>query len=129
MFGADVILNASSRRALVVTGNISGGSVTATPPTTSTENTTRVAANVASVTLLAALATRLGGTIFNGATSNLYVRLGAAAAIITPGAERFSVKIVPGAYYEIPFGWIGEIRGIWDAADASGYAAIEELTA
>lgn len=133
MFGADIVYiggpaPAAGQRALLVSGTIAGGSITATPPTTSTATATRVATSIVSVTIRAAAPASLGGTVWNGATTNLYLRLGT-PAIITPGSERFSVKLVPGAYYEIPFGWIGVITGIWDGADAAGYAAVEDLAA
>lgn len=101
-----------------------------TPEVSSTGTLTRVPANVAAVTILAANAGRIGGSVWNQtATANLFLSLSATAPVITPGAERYSVKLVPGAYFEIPFGYDGIIQGIWDAADATGYAAVDEYTA
>lgn len=110
------------------------GSTTAVPTTTgpggsSTATVTRVATNVASVQLLAANANRRGATIHNNTllVSNLFVKLGTTAAI-GAGAESFTVRLAPMAYYEVPYGYTGRIDGIWDAADANGEALITELT-
>lgn len=89
-------------------------------PTTGT--TTSVNDTAASTTLLAANANRLGATIYNDSTSFLYLKLGATAS-----TSSFAVKMEPGAYYEVPFGYTGIIDGIW-SADASGAARIVELT-
>ncbi len=89
---------------------------------------TDVAQNVASVVLLAANAARKGATIVNDSAAILYVILDAAPASLTD----YTVPIAPitggiGGYYEVPFNYTGEIRGIWAAAGA-GAARITELT-
>ncbi len=86
-----------------------------------TATVTGVAQNAASVTLTAADSSRRGGAIVDGAAANLYVILYAGAASIASGG--YTVKIAPAGYYEIPAGYTGEIRGIWDAA-GEGYANI-----
>lgn len=95
-----------------------------------TSAVTRVAVNVANVTLLAANANRKGATIENNsAASNLFLKLGATANI-GAGTESFTAVLGAGvrAYYEVPAGYTGIIDGIWDAADAAGEALITELT-
>jgi len=94
----------------------------------STSVVTRVATNVASVTLKALNANRLGLTIENHATSSLFVKLGAVASL-GAGTESFTAEIFPDGYYEVPFGYTGVVDGIWDAADATGEALVTELTA
>jgi hypothetical protein len=72
--------------------------------------------------ILAASGARLGATIFNDSSAVLYLALGTVAASTT----NFTVKMVADAYYEVPFGYTGEIRGIW--ASATGSARVGEIT-
>lgn len=81
-----------------------------------------VAASDSSVTLQAANPARKGLTIFNDSTAILYVKCAAAAA----SATSFTVKLVGGAYWELPFRYTGEIRGIW--ASATGAARLTEFS-
>lgn len=71
--------------------------------------------------LLAANANRRGATITNDSTAVLYVSLGTNAA----SASNFTVKLAAAAYYEVPFGYSGEIRGIW--ASVNGSARVTEV--
>lgn len=80
-----------------------------------------VAGSASSASLLAANTSRLGATIFNDSVSPLYLKLGTTAS-----TSSFTVKINPGGYYEVPFGYSGAIDGIWDTA--TGNARITELT-
>ena len=130
ILGSADVVDANSRPIVVaIKGNAStplattGGSAV----TSSLSAVTRVAANVASVTLKAANAARKGLTVFNNSTSILYIKLGAVAAI-GAGTESFSVKVLAGGYYEVPYGWTGIVDGIWDVADAAGEALVTELT-
>ncbi len=92
----------------------------ATPVQTSVVNA------IATTSLLASNANRLGATIFNDDTANtgatLRVKLGATAS-----ATSFTVAIAAQGYYEIPFNYTGAIDGI--ASAATGNARITELTA
>jgi hypothetical protein len=81
-----------------------------------------VAAAITTNTLLAANANRQGATIWNDSTSILYVRLGTFGASATTA----TVKMVPDAYYELPFDYTGAVQGIW--VTANGAARITELT-
>ena len=93
------------------------------PYTTATSTGATVAyVSVTNTTLLAANANRRGGMIYNNASTNLQIKLGA-NALATP-----TVILVPGAYYEIPFGWTGIIDGSWVTGGA-GNAWVTELTA
>lgn len=80
-----------------------------------------VASSASSVTLLAANNARLGATIFNESTQVLYVKFGTTAS-----ATDYLVQLVASAYYEVPFGYVGRIDGIW--ASANGNARVVELT-
>lgn len=83
---------------------------------------TSVADSASSVTILAANTSRRGATIYNDSTEILYLKLGATAT-----TTDFTVKMVSDAYYEVPFGYVGIIDGIW-AANAGGSARVTELT-
>ncbi len=96
-------------------------SFTVTGAKPSITTTTSVAASASSVTLLPANGARLGATIYNDSMSLLYVKLGNAAS-----TSSFEVKLFPLAYYEVPYGYTGQIDGIW--SNASGFARIGELT-
>lgn len=110
--------------------SIRDGTVTGTftPDTSSVGTPTRVATVIVATVIKAANAAREGLSVFNQATSNLYLILSATAPVLTLGLERFTVKLVPGAYYEVPFNYTGIVQGIWDAADAAGFAAVVEMT-
>lgn len=75
------------------------------------------------VSILAANAAgRIGFTVYNDSSANLFLLLGAGASLAS-----FTVRLVPDAYYEVPFGYSGVVTGIWDAAGA-GAALVDELT-
>jgi len=63
-----------------------------------------------------------GRTVFNHspAARNLFLRLGVVAAT----TAAYTVRLVPNAYYEVPFDYIGDIHGIWDGADGAGFANV-----
>lgn len=71
--------------------------------------------------LLAANPNRRGATITNDSTAVLYVSLGTNAA----STSNYTVRLAASAYYEVPFGYSGEIRGIW--ASVNGNARITEV--
>jgi len=95
--------------------------VVTTEPKSATGTLSNVDASASNVTLLASNSSRLGATIFNDSTVNLYIKLGATSSLIS-----FTVKILAGGYYEIPFRYNGRIDGIWDSA--TGTARVTELT-
>lgn len=92
----------------------------------STGTRTSVAGAAADTLLLAANEKRVGATILNQSTAILYVGLGTAAASSTDCTIE-----LPGnggstsVYYEVPFGYTGQIRGRW--ATATGNARLTEL--
>ena len=89
-----------------------------------TATTSSVAASASSVTLLAANSSRIGATVYNDSVSNnLYVLLGTGPVT----TSLFTVILLKnGGYYEVPYGYTGNILGIWDGI--IGYAQITELT-
>lgn len=89
-----------------------------------TATRTQVADNAADVLLLAANAARLGGTIANDSSAALYLGLGTTAVT----TSNYSVRLVQNAYFEIPFGFTGQIRGIWASDPGDGAARVTELT-
>lgn len=94
---------------------------TITPPSLGATQA-NVAVNVAVVTLQAANAARRGWSVLNDSTiATLSLRLGAGATL-TNG----TVKLLPGAYWEMPYNYVGQITGIWDVADAAGAARVTE---
>jgi len=91
----------------------------------STVTQSSVAEILTNTTLLAANPSRLGCTVYNETvSSNLYLKMGVTASLTS-----YTVKLTPGAYWELPFRYIGQIDGIWDVADAGGSARITEMTA
>lgn len=83
---------------------------------------TAVSASITVVDLLAAQSTRRSASIFNNATTRLYLKLGTGASLTS-----FSAYLEPGGYYEIPTAYTGVITGIWAAADATGKAMVTEM--
>jgi hypothetical protein len=85
---------------------------------------TSVGDDAASVTLLAANAGRKGAIIRNTSSAVLNLHLRASAATVATA----QVALASGASYEIPFGYKGEIRGIWTTDPGDGQANIVEFT-
>jgi len=110
----------ASDRALVVSFS-PNSPITTSQARPATSITSSVAGSVASVVLLPSNSSRLGATIYNDSSSLLFVKLGATAS-----NTDYTVKLFPLGYYEIPYGYTGEIDGIW--VSAVGHARIDELT-
>jgi hypothetical protein len=90
-------------------------------PVDATTNSS-VSASVTNVTLLSANVGRLGATCYNdSAQYTLYLKLG-----VTASTSSYSVQMIPGAYFEVPYGYTGQIDGIWSGA--VGNARITELS-
>lgn len=82
---------------------------------------TTINASLTNVTIVPANSNRIGSTIFNTSSNDLYIKLGETASTTS-----FSVIISSGGYYETPYGYVGQVDGIWISAD--GKAVITELT-
>lgn len=73
-----------------------------------------IAASIASVTLLAAQPLRQGYSIWGEGAATLYLLNDGTTAA---SAVNYTVQLVPGFnYFESPFRYGGEVRGIWSAA-------------
>lgn len=88
----------------------------------STATVAQIASSVASVTLLAANANRLGAIIVNDSTQILFLKFGTTASSTSYSAP---VAISKGTF-EVPFGYTGIITGSW--VSANGFAYCTELT-
>lgn len=82
---------------------------------------TNVNAAVASTQILATNTSRKGAILQNNSASNLYLEF-------TATATNASVpKLVPGAYYEVPYNFTGLINGIWDTASTTNGVIVKEF--
>lgn len=85
-------------------------------------------ANVVSATgvtkLLDKAERRLGASIYNDSTAVLTVTLGTAAQM--SGGEITTKLAANGGYYEVPFGYVGEVYGQW--ASANGFARVADFS-
>ena len=91
------------------------------PITSATATATTVAASSTSTKILAANPDRKGAQFWNTSASTLFIKLGSAAS-----ATSYSLQMGPGDYFEMPFGFTGDVNGIWQSA--SGNVLITELT-
>jgi len=84
---------------------------------------TIVGQSTSTVTIDGPNVNRRGCIVFNDSTRSLYLKLGPAATV-----NAWSVRLLPGGVYELPFPiYTGLITGVW-AADGAGLARITELT-
>jgi hypothetical protein len=90
----------------------------------STGTNTSVADNSASTTILASNTARLGATVYNDSSAILYLLLGSTAASTT----NYTCKIASSGYYEVPFGYTGQLTGIWASDPNDGSARVTEIT-
>ena len=81
------------------------------------------ASAAADTLVLAANANRQGAAITNTDENPLRLLLSTGVA----SATNFTVSVASGGYYEVPFGYTGQIRGIWDA-DGTGGALVTEFS-
>lgn len=88
-----------------------------------TSTVTNVTGAVVDTLVLAANSARLGATLYNNASKKMYLKLGTG-----PSATSFTLIIQRDGYYEVPFGYTGVLRAVWDAG-VSGDVLVTELTA
>lgn len=99
-----------------------GGGGGGTPATTAT--ITEPAASITVETVLAANAARLSAKFFNSGTGgNVFLSYGAGASLTA-----FTVKLVPGAYYNMEYLYTGAFTAIWDTLTNAGALMVTELT-
>ena len=104
------------------TATVSG---TVNPSRAGTGTHTSVNDTATSTTLLAANASRLGGTIYNDSSALLYVLWGAGTA----SATNYSVRVYSNGYVEIPANYTGIVVGVWASDPNDGTAQISEFSA
>ena len=85
-----------------------------------TPTTTTVAASATSVTCVALNANRLGASIYNDSTADLYVKLGATASTTS-----FIAKVFTDGLFTVPFNYTGVVDCIWSSA--TGNARVTEV--
>jgi len=96
--------------------------ITISNPKPSTSTLSQVSASQTNQILLPANSIRIGATIYNDSPSSLlYIKLGTIAS-----TNNFTIRLFPLSYYEIPYGYTGEVDGIWSTS--VGVARIDELT-
>jgi hypothetical protein len=78
-------------------------------------------ASVTNVNLLSINTNRRGATFYNESTSTLYLLLGTTASV-----TKYTVQIITNAYYEVPYGYTGNIDGIW--TNTVGSVRITEIS-
>lgn len=98
--------------------------ISGTVSITDTSSTGATPTNFSSLTyatISASNASRKGLTLFNEGPGLLYVTLGTS----TTTSSSFTVRMSAGDYYEVPFGYIGLVGGIFGTA---GNARVTEIT-
>jgi len=82
---------------------------------------TQIVSSATNVTLLASNTARRGASIYNDSVKKLYVKLGATASLTS-----YTKQLDVDEYWEIPFGYTGQIDGLWTLANGNAY--VTELT-
>lgn len=90
-----------------------------------TGTTSQVASSATAVTILASNANRRGATIVNDSSAVLYLVLSSTTPTSSVYTVALDAKGTVGAYYEVPAGYTGIIKGIW--ASANGNAVVTEF--
>lgn len=89
-----------------------------------TATRTQVADSATAVEIIAANGNRLGACVYNDSGAILYLGLGT----VDPTTTNYTVQIPSGGYYEIPFGYTGQVKGIWASDPGDGGARVTQLT-
>ncbi len=93
-------------------------------PTSGTGTRTQVGDTTSDSVILAGNANRKGATIFNDSSATLLLGLGTT----TVTATNYTVKLISGAYYEVPFAFTAQIRGLWESDPNDGAARVTEIS-
>lgn len=105
-----------------VTANAGTGTFNTKLTPSATATLSNVAGSASSVTLLASNTSRLGATIVNDSTAQLYVKFGSTASTTS-----YTYTLFQFDQLEVPFGYTAIITGIW--ASATGNARVTEYSA
>ena len=100
-----------------------GGVVVVEEIPSKTSGVTAIPVSAAPVPLLVASATRLGWSVRNTSTIDTLFVLASASGVVSPTFH--TVALRPGAYYEDPYHYTGDVFGIWDAA-TNGEALVDD---
>lgn len=73
--------------------------------------------------ILSANPNRMGFSIVNDSSEILYLAYGAAEATLSS----YTLQVPPGAYFEDPWQFTGEVRGIWDDEYGAGDVRVTEI--
>jgi hypothetical protein len=92
------------------------------PKRATTATTSTIASSTTNTTLLSSNTNRLGMTIYNDSTTCILVKLGQTASLMD-----FTIRMSPKSYYEAPYGYSGQIDGMWEDYTL-GSARVTELT-
>jgi hypothetical protein len=115
----DGALNGTNKGSLDANGRLA---VLARPSGSGTGTTSRPAASTTtSAQLLAANTARIGATIWNEGSQELYVKCGTTAS-----TTDYTVRIAVGGYWEAPYNYTGRIDGITSTSTAQ--AQVTEFT-
>jgi hypothetical protein len=125
--GADLIGGVDYQRIKLIAGadgvndgDVAKGNPLPTKQTGATATTANVAANAASVTVLASNASRLRAWLYNDADKSAYVKFGAGATTAS-----FTKKLLPNEFFPVEF-YTGVLDAIWDAGP-TGSMRVTEL--
>lgn len=103
-----------------VTANAGTGLFSTKELRASAPTTTTIVASITSVTCVTANANRLGASVFNDSTADLYVKLGATASTTS-----FITKVWTDGLFIVPFDYTGVVDCIWSSA--TGNARVTEV--
>ena len=92
-------------------------------PTSLSGSTASFTASVSQVTLAAANQRRKGVTFYNDRSSSAtwYLTLGTTAS-----STQYTVELRPTDYYEVPYGYLGQVTGV--ATSTTGSLRVTEVT-
>lgn len=98
------------------------GTVTAAQPAASTGTKSSPSITSSAGTVLAANSSRLGATVWNEGSATLYLSLGG-----SPSTTSYTAQVIAGGYYEVPFGYTGNVCGVTSTGTAQ--LRVTEITA
>lgn len=123
--GASAVNIQDGGNTITVDGTVAVSGTTTTKELRATTGTnTSVSDTATSATILASNANRLGATVYNDSSATLYLLLGSTAA----SATNYTCRVASMGYYEVPFGYTGQLTGIWATDPGDGAARVTEIT-
>lgn len=83
---------------------------------------TAIQSTTADILLLQVNPVRKGATVYNDSPYSMYLLVGSGVT----SNSNYTVQLAPLGYYEVPFSYVGSLRGLWTTA--SGFARMTEFT-